>query len=181
MTLLILGLLIWTLTHLFKRLMPDARERMGDAGKMVATVGGVVGIVLMVIGYRAAEGPVFWGRSPMLVGINNLLMLLSVYLFAASGMKLAIARRLRHPMLAGVSLWALAHLLVNGDLKSFVLFGGIWVWAILSVKTINAAQPVWEKPAEKPMKKEVIGGLAALVTYGVIAGIHYALGVATFG
>jgi len=181
MTLLILGLLLWSLAHLFKRLMPSVREGMGEKGKGLVAIGSLAGIVLMVIGYRAAEGPVFWDRSPMLVGINNLLMLLSVYLFAASGMKLGIARLMRHPMLAGVGLWSLGHLLVNGDLESIVLFGGLWVWAIASMKMINAAQPDRERPATKPMKKEVIGVVATAVTYAVIAGAHYALGLPTFG
>ena len=47
----------------------------------------VVSIILMVIGYRGAYGPVWWGRSPALVGINNLLMILAFYLYAASGAK----------------------------------------------------------------------------------------------
>ena len=181
MTLLILGLLLWSLTHLFKRLMPSVREGMGEKGKGLVALGSLAGIVLMVIGYRMADGPVYWDRTPMLAGINNLLMLVSVYLFAASGMKLGIARRLRHPMLAGVGIWSLAHLLVNGNLESLVLFGGLWAWAIVSVKMINAAQPVWEKPEVKPAKKEVIGVVAALVVYGAIIGVHLWFGLAVFG
>lgn len=181
MTLLILGLLLWSFAHLFKRLMPSAREGMGEKGKGLVALGSLIGIVLMVVGYRMADGPVFWDRSPMLAGINNLLMLVSVYLFAAAGMKLGIARRLRHPMLAGVGIWALAHLLINGDLESLVLFGGLWTWAIVSVKMINAAQPIWEKPEPKPAKKEVIGVVAALVVYSAIIAVHLLFGLAVFG
>jgi len=181
MTLLILGLLVWTFAHLFKRLMPTARESFGEKGKGFVALGSLVGLVLMVVGYRMADGPVFWGRNPMLAGVNNLLMLVSVYLFAASGMKLGVSRRLRHPMLAGVGIWALAHMLVNGDLESIVLFGGLWAWAIASVKMINAAQPTWEKPEPKPAKKEVIGVVVALVTYGVIIGVHLIFGLSVFG
>lgn len=181
MTLLILGLLLWSFSHLFKRLMPSAREGMGDKGKGLVALASLAGIVLMVIGYRSANGPVFWDRTPMLAGINNLLMLVSMYLFAAAGIKLGIARRMRHPMLAGVGLWALGHLLVNGDLESIILFGGLWAWAIVSVKMINAAQPVWEKPAAKEKSKEITGVVAALIVYAAIAGVHYALGVQAFG
>src|SRR5262249_36845367 len=36
---------------------------------------------------------------------------------------------LKHPMLAGVKLWAAAHLLANGDLGSILLFGSFLAWA----------------------------------------------------
>jgi uncharacterized membrane protein len=41
-----------------------------------------------------------------------------------------IKRTLKHPMLVGVKLWALAHLLSNGDLGSIVLFGSVLAWAV---------------------------------------------------
>lgn len=181
MTLLILGVLLWSFAHLFKRILPSVREGMGDAGKGVVALGSLAGIVLMVIGYRMAEGPVYWGRTPMTAGINNLLMLVSIYLFAASGMKAGISRRLRHPMLTGFGVWCAAHLLVNGDLESIILFGGLWSWAIVSVKLINAAQPEWQKPDAAPARKEVIAVVATLVVYGAIAGVHLLFGLSVFG
>jgi len=181
MTLLILGLLLWSFAHLFKRLMPAAREGMGEKGKGLVALGSLAGIVLMVIGYRMADGAVLWSRSPMLTGLNNLLMLVAIYIFAASGMKLGITRRLRHPMLAGVGIWALAHLLVNGDLESIILFGGLWAWAIVSVKMINTAQPVWDKPEPKPAKKEVMAVVGALIVYGAIVAVHLLFGLQVFG
>ena len=151
MTLLLIGLILWIGPHLFKRLAPDLRDRMGASGRgiMGAAIG--AGVVLMVLGYRAADGAFFWGRSPALVGINNLLMLVSVYLFAAAGMKTAVARKLRHPMLLGVLVWSVAHLLVNGDVPSFVLFGGMGLWALAQMAIINA-QSAWTPPAAKPAR-----------------------------
>jgi len=72
MLLLILGLALWIGAHLCKRLAPGLRESLGPASKGVIAVLILVGLALMVIGYRGAEGAVFWGRSPGLVGINNL-------------------------------------------------------------------------------------------------------------
>jgi len=132
------------------------------------------------VGYRAAEGAFFWGRSPAMVGINNLLMLGSVYLFAASGMKTAIARKIRHPMLWATVLWALSHVLVNGDTPSFVLFGGLGLWALISMVLINRAGP-WVPPAAKPAKFEAMAIAGSLIFYGVLVGVHYALGYPTFG
>ncbi|WP_149140363.1 NnrU family protein [Gemmobacter caeruleus] len=180
MTLLALGLILWIVPHLLKRLAPDLRAGWGEAGKLAITLALFAGLVLMVIGYRQAEGTVYWGRNPALVGINNLLMLVSVYLFAAAGMKTALARKLRHPMLLGAVLWSVAHLLVNGDTPSFLLFGGIGLWALLSMALINRAGP-WTPPAAKPAKFEAMALAGTLLVYGAIAGGHYALGYPTFG
>ncbi len=90
MTLLILGVLLWSLVHLFKRVAPGLRASMGDKARGPIAILILLSVVLMVLGYRSADvGTPFWGRTPMLAGINNLLMLLSVYLFAVSGMKTA--------------------------------------------------------------------------------------------
>lgn len=180
MSLLILGLILWTLPHLLKRLAPGMRAGWGDKAKGPLALVMVAGIVLMVVGYRAADGAFYWGRSPMMVGINNLLMLVSVYLFAVSGMKTALARRMRHPMLMGTVLWSVAHLLVNGDTPSFVLFGGILIWALVEMALINRAGP-WVVPPLKPAKFEAMALAGTLIVYGVAVGIHYALGYPTFG
>jgi len=181
MAYLILGLILWSAGHFFKRVAPDMRAGMGTAGKGVAALIILVGVVLMVIGYRAADGAVFWGRHPATVGINNLLMLLSVYMFAASGMKTALARKMRHPMLGAVKVWALAHLLVNGDVASFVLFGGLLAWAVVEMIVINRAQPDWTPPAPAPKRKEVIAVVASVVLYLVIVAAHYYFGYPAFG
>ncbi|WP_120499536.1 NnrU family protein [Roseovarius sp. EL26] len=181
MLLIILGLLLWSGAHLFKRFAPDRREAAGDGARGIFTAIIVIGIVLMTVGYRMADGAVFWGRGPALVGINNLLMLLSIYMFAASGMKTAIARKLRHPMLAGVRIWALAHLIVNGDTPSFVLFGGMLIWGLAEVIVINRAEPDWTPPPAGPARKEIMALVGTLLVYGAIAGVHTFLGYPTFG
>lgn len=180
MALLVLGVLLWSLAHFFKRLAPGPRARMGDGGKgLVALLVGA-GILCMIFGYRMADGTFYWGRSPAMVGINNLLMILSVYLFAVSGMKTRAARLLRHPMLTGLILWAVAHLLVNGDTPSFVLFGGLFLWALLEMVLINRAES-WTPPPPAAPRKEVMAVAGTVVLYGVIAGIHTWLGYPTFG
>ena len=181
MILLIIGVDLWALAHLFKRLAPQQRAALGDRGRKLVALGILAGLVLMVVGYRMADGTVFWGRSPAMTGINNLLMLLSIYLFAASGMKTAIARRLRHPMLMAVKVWAVAHLLVNGDVPSFVLFGSLLIWAVIEMIMINRAGRDWTPPPVAPRRKEMIAVVATLIVYGVVAGIHSALGYVPFG
>ena len=178
---LILGLALWVAGHFFKRAAPDARAGMGAKAKGPIALILLGGIILMVIGYRMSDGAMFWSRHPATVGINNLLMLLSIYLFAAAGMKTALARKMRHPMLAGVKVWALAHLLVNGDVASFILFGGLLAWAVVEMIVINRAERAWTPPPPAPKRKEVIAVVASVVLYAVISGVHYALGYPVFG
>ena len=141
----------------------------------------LISIWMMTKGYQMADGAFFWGRHPATVGINNLLMLLSVYMFAASGMKSALARKMRHPMLGEVKVWALAHLLVNGDVASFVLFGGLLAWAVVEMIVINRSEPDWVRPAPAPKSKEIAAVVGSLVVYGGIVAVHYWLGYPAFG
>lgn len=181
MTMLILGLALWWGGHLFKRLVPGPRAAMGDKGKGLVALVLLISIVLMVMGYGRADGSFFWGRNAALTGINNLLMLLSVYMFAASGMQTALSRKMRHPMLGAVKVWALAHLLVNGDVASFILFGGLLAWAVVEMIVINRAEPDWTPPEPAPVRKEVIAIVASVVVFAVIAALHAWLGYPVFG
>jgi uncharacterized membrane protein len=181
MTILIAGLILWSAVHFWKRLAPASRAKAGGGGRWIVTVGALAGIMLMVIGYRGAEGAVFWGRSAAMTGINNLLMLFAIYLYAASGAKTRITRVIRHPQLTAVKVWALAHLLVNGDTPSFVLFGGLLAWAVVEVILINRANRQWTPPAPAPLKKEVTAIIATIVVYAVVSGIHAWLGYNPFG
>lgn len=184
MNLLIAGVALWCAAHLFKRLAPGARQALGVAGYPVMAVLIVLSVVLMVIGYRQADGAFYWGANPMWVGINNLLMVLAFYFYAASaakGAKIWLGTKVRHPQLTGFSLWAVAHLLVNGDTASFILFGGLLAWAIVEILLINAQEGPWQRPARAPAKKEVVAIVVTIVVTVVVMGIHYALGVKPWG
>lgn len=181
---LILGLLLWSGAHLFRRLAPEQRARMGDAGKGAVALALLVSIGLMVVGYRAwIPSAIWWTAGPALTGINNLLVLLAFYLFAASGMKTWLAQRYRHPQLTAVILWAVAHLLVNGDAPSVVLFGGLGLWAVLEILLIERAGPARAAaPAVPVTPGREIGALAGAVLVYVAAGaIHGWIGPWPFG
>ena len=184
MALLIAGVILWVAAHLFKRLAPGPRAQLGQQGKAVVAVALVVSVVLMVYGYRQADGAVFWGRSAPLVGINNLLMLVAFYIYAVGGPKgprVWIGTKLRHPQLTGFSIWAFAHLLVNGDMPSFVLFGGLLIWAQVEILLINGQDGPWTPPPRAAPIKEVIYIVAAIVVVVVIMLIHNWLGVQPWG
>ena len=181
MILLVLGLALWWAAHLFKRLAPGPRLAIGETGKIVVAVAVVASVLLMVIGYRGAEVVPLWEPPAFLRHVNNLLMLLAFYLYAASGMKTRITAVIRHPQLTGFKTWAVAHLLVNGDLASVVLFGGLLAWAVVAVIAINRATPRPAPPPPVSMGKEIGAVVGAVIVTGVVSGIHTWLGYNPFG
>ncbi len=186
MTLLLLGIVLWSGAHAFKRAAPglraDLTERFGAGparGLFAALIG--LSVLLMIVGYRAAPftplyTPPAWG-----VHLNNLMMLAAIALLGMGKSKGRARAWLRHPMLIGVLVWAAAHLLVNGDYASLLLFGGLGLWAILEIVMINAQDGVWQRPEPGPLSGDLRLAAITVVLYGVIGGIHAWLGYWPFG
>lgn len=181
MTLLVLGMILWIAVHAFKRLAPDARARMatrlgtGPAMGVMAVVL-VLATVLIVVGFRRAPfvavyDPPSWG-----IHLNNLLMIGAVGLLGAEHSKGRVRIWLRHPMLTAVVVWAVAHLLVNGDLASLVLFAGMGLWAIAEIALINAREPVWTRPAPGTAAGDLRWAAVTLVVFAAIITVHTWLG-----
>lgn len=181
MTLLIVGLVLWTVAHWLKRLTPDLRVRLdsllgpGPARGIVALAIGVA-LLCIIVGFRSTPFVPFYDPPAWTIHLNNLLMLIAVGLVGASHSKGRVRSALRHPMLMGVLVWAIAHLLVNGDTASIVLFGWMGVWAVLSMVIINNREPAWIAPAPGPASADLRLVAITLVTFAVIAAIHTWLG-----
>jgi uncharacterized membrane protein len=182
MALLIAGVLIWAFSHLMKRVTPGLRAGLGEnGGKLVVTGLTVLAIVLMVKGYRSADVIVLWSPPAFLTHVNNLLMLVAVYLVNLGFSRGRIRARIRHPMLAAVKTWAIAHLLVNGDLASVILFGGLLAWAVLDLILINRMEPEWKRPVAGPAVNDVIYAVVSLGVFALIGWTHNWLGYWPFG
>jgi uncharacterized membrane protein len=144
MLILILGLVIFLGTHVFT-MRRDARAaaiaRLGERPyKALYSLVSLLGLVLIVWGfgrYRAYEWIDVWYPPVWTRHLALLLVWAAFIAFVAAYLPGRIKRALKHPMLAGVKIWALAHLLANGDLGSILLFGSILAWAVaarISVK-----------------------------------------------
>ncbi|MHA7850202.1 NnrU family protein [Roseovarius sp.] len=176
---LILGLVLWTAGHFFKRFAPGMRAGMGNAGKGVAAVIILAGLVLMIIGYRGAEFINLWYPPTWTVHLNNLLMLIAVFVYGMSATRGRLRGKMRHPQLVAVKIWAVAHLLVNGDLASVILFGGMLAWAVVQVIVINRTEE-WVRPEPGKASKDILLVVITLVLFGVMTAIHNWLGVWPF-
>jgi uncharacterized membrane protein len=137
LAILILGLAIFVIPHVFVT-RRDARAaviaRYGETTyKGLFALASIVGVVLMGWGfarYRAAGMIPVYAPPDFMRHVTVALSWPAIVLIVAAYVPGNIKLKLKHPMLAGVKLWALAHLLSNGDLGSIVLFGGILAWAV---------------------------------------------------
>jgi len=136
---LILGLAVFLATHLFV-------TRRGARAALIARLGvvayrglfalmAVIGLALIIYGYgqyRAHDLIQLWSPPAFTHHITVGLMLFAAIFFTAAFMPSHIGAKLKHPMLAGVKTWALAHLFSNGDLGSILLFGSFLVWGVIA-------------------------------------------------
>jgi uncharacterized membrane protein len=176
-SLLTLGLALWWASHLFPILAPARRAaviaKLGEGPyKGLFALVSLGAVALMVIGYQQADFINLWYPPTWTVHLNNLLMLLALALMAARDFKSGLRQWVRHPMLTGVKVWAVAHLLVNGDLASAVLFGGLLAWAVVAVIGSNRRDGAWVRPAASTGKGTVFHVIATLVVFAVIVVIH---------
>jgi uncharacterized membrane protein len=142
MTILMMGLAFFLGVHSIRVLADDwrtaQRARIGAARwKMAYTVASLIGFALIIWGYSLArQAPfVIWHPPLAMRHIAALLTLIAFILLAASKVpRNAIKARLHHPMLLGVKVWALAHLLANGSLAAMLLFGSFLAWSVLAFR-----------------------------------------------
>lgn len=137
MLLLIGGLVVFLGLHLFttrRDSRADLIARIGEGPyKLGYSVLSLLGLVMVSIGYGIyrREGWIDIWYPPLWTRHLALLLVWPAFIaFAAAYLPGRIKSTLKHPMLAGVKLWALTHLLANGDLGSILLFGSILAWAV---------------------------------------------------
>ena len=143
MTWLILGLILFLGAHSVRVVADNWRaekiEAWGDkAFKGVNALVSLLGFYLLVVGYGEArlQTVALWNPPIFTKHISLLLMLFaSILLVAAYIPRNHFKKRLGHPMVLSVKVWALAHLLSNGNLADVVLFGAFLIWSILNFKS----------------------------------------------
>lgn len=180
MSMLIAGVVLWSVAHLLKALAPGFRDRlekrMGPGlYRGVFSLVIVGSLALIVIGWRSAlPQPVY---SPPMAGgpIIAVLVFAGLVLFFASQFSGNIKRLIRHPQMTGTVLWGVAHLLVNGDKRSLILFGGFTVWALLEIALINRRDGRRQKPAPAPIKFDVIPLVIGSAVFAALLYFHQTL------
>jgi len=175
MSLLITGVVLWSVAHLVPAVLPDVRanliDKFGEGPyKGLFALDIIIALALIVFGWKAATPtPIY---APPMYGSStpSTFLIFAVLLFVASSMPNNLKRYVRHPQMTGVFFWSVGHLLTNGDSRSIVLFGGFAIWAILEGLFINKRDGEWQRPETVPFLKDVI---TAVVTFAVFAAILY--------
>src|SRR5262245_6503408 len=144
LAIMILGLAVFIGSHVFVTLRAQRTAVVARLGewpyKGLFSVISVIGLVLIVygfVGYRAAGLIVLWTPPVWTRHLTAALVLPAVIFVVAAYIRGDIARALKHPMLVGVKLWAVAHLIANGDLGGIILFGSILAWAVYDRITLK--------------------------------------------
>jgi uncharacterized membrane protein len=149
MLLLILGLTLFLGTHAFTMARGPRAALVGRLGegpyKGLYSLLSLAGIVLIAYGfgrYRADAWINLWDPPVWTRHLSLILVWLGFVFVAAAYAPGRIKRALKHPMLAGVKIWAFAHLISNGDLGSLLLFGAILAWAVIARISLKRRQDV---------------------------------------
>jgi uncharacterized membrane protein len=138
MGMLVLGLIIFLGAHSVRLVAEPWRTaqfaRLGERRwKGLYSVISVIGFVLIVWGYgiaRRSAAPL-WTPPVGVPHLTALLVAVAFILIAAAYVPAnRIKRAIGHPMYAGVAVWAIGHLLVNGTVNAVILFCAFLVWAI---------------------------------------------------
>ena len=174
---LIFGILLWAAVHLSVALAPDERRaliaRLGEGPyKGLFSLALVAALVLIVLGWRATPPTSLWLPPPGMRHATMLLVPIAVILFISARAPTDIKRIIRHPQLTGVKLWAVAHLLSNGETRSIILFGGLLAWAVLEVIFINRRDGARVKPAPVGAAKTAVSAAIGLIISAVLLFAH---------
>lgn len=175
MAMMLLGLVLFIGVHVLTTL-PDVRAglaaQVGEgAYKGFFSLLAAAGLLLTAYGYGLwrASGPAVLYDPPFAMRhVTMGLMLLASIALVAAYVPSHIRAMLKHPMLVGVKIWALAHLLSNGDAASVVLFVAVLAWAVydrISVKRRHLPLPV----APQGWLGDVGAVVGGVVLYGLLA------------
>ena len=175
MLLLILGMIMFLAVHLTPTFVDFRQTLISWKGEAVYKIGyscaALVGLILIIIGKgRAAHMPL-WDSPGWAYHVTQITMLIVFILLPAAYMPTNLKRFMRHPFLVGLALWALSHLLVNGDLASIVLFGGFGVFALFDIWSSNRRGA--ENADKKfPVYRDMVVIVIGLIVYGAVIHLH---------
>jgi uncharacterized membrane protein len=191
LTLEILGLIIFLGAHVFVSLRDRRAALISSIGRGpylgLFSVVAIVGLILLGYGFARyrAEGLIpLWYPPPWTRHIVVAAMWPASIAVVAAYIPGNIKRALKHPMLVGVKLWAVAHLCANGDLGGIILFGAVLAWAVydrisLKHRTDPGSLPIPIGGA----RNDIIAIIVGTILYAVLGLVFHPLviGLPAFG
>lgn len=134
---LIFGLLITNITHLISAFDSVRKAAIASIGKRayfaIYGVVSILGLALIIYGYIDSDFVVVFEPEQWMVNSNKDIMFFSLWLAASQFLKTYVKHYLKIPLMIAVFLWALGHLVANGDLYSVILFTGFLIYALIGI------------------------------------------------
>jgi uncharacterized membrane protein len=191
LAIMILGLVAFVGGHAFVTFRAERAAvvaRLGEGPyKGLFSLVALIGIVLIAYGfaqYRAA-GPIeIWQPPGWTRHVTVALMWPAAICVVAAYIRGDIQRVLKHPMLVGVKLWAVAHLIANGDLGGIILFGAVLAWAVFDRITLkHRSDPGAPKIPGGGRRNDIIAVVVGTLFYLALGfWFHpYVIGLQVFG
>lgn len=188
---LILGLILFIGAHVFVTLRAQREALIETIGpgvyKGLFAVVAIAGIVLICWGYgtyRATGLVQIWNPPRWTRHVTVLLVWPAIIALVATYVPGNIKRVLKHPTLVAVKLWAVAHLISNGDLGSIILFGSLLAWAVYDRITLNHRTDPGGPPIPVGGRRnDVIAIVVGTIVYLALGLVFHplAIGVPAFG
>jgi uncharacterized membrane protein len=177
------GLLVFFATHFYSAFRPR------DGGGLVAALGPgrykglyslltLAGFIALIWGYAnlkpwilLADPPSFMRHIAMALMLPAIILIVAAYV--PTGF---IKKAVKHPMLTAVKVWALAHLLVNWDVGSLILFGSFLVFGVIDRIAVKKRGDTGAAAATPNVLGDLIALAVGLALYGVLVyELHYIL------
>lgn len=175
MLLLVISLILFFAIHLTRVVAPGWRatviaargERMWKLGYTVASIASLA-LVIHAFGEARQETGILYTPPIWMAHLTSLLMLVAIICLVASLMPPGhIATKTKHPMVLSVKIWALAHLLANGETSSVILFAGFLAWGVvlrIALKRRERSGELVRRPFVSA-RYDVLAAVIGLVVY----------------
>ncbi len=108
--------------------------------KIIFSVISLLGLIFIGVGKGSMEFIGLWDIPVFFRYVAVVLILASFILMVAAYPPNNIKRYVPHPMLTGVIVWGVTHMLVNGDVVSLILFGSFVAYSVVAIKLANKRQ-----------------------------------------
>jgi uncharacterized membrane protein len=190
LALLVLGLAVFMASHVFTTFRPSRAAivgRMGESGYKIAySLVSLTGLVLIGYGYalyRATGWVDVWHPPAWTRHVTVALVWPAIICVTAAYIPGRIKTALKHPMLVGIKLWALAHLISNGDLGSIILFGSFLAYAVFDRISLKRRTDAGGPPIPVGgVRNDAVAVVAGTIIYLLLGWLFhpYVIGVPAF-
>lgn len=169
------GILLFFVMHLlpFSPIKQILKAKLGEKlYKAIYSLIVLLSVYLMVIGYQQWDADIIWSALPQARIMAIVIMLGAIILIMASQIKSNISRLAKNPMLLGVLLWAIAHLMKNTTQADLMLFGFFAAYSLFAMRfaTNKTKKSVTES---LPISSDIKVIIAGIVLYIIIFAIHF--------